>query len=325
LSKTVLVTGAAGFIGSHAAQAFLARGDAVVGLDNLDGYYDPAQKRANLRAVRENAPPGRFRLLEGDIRDRDALAGLFAQTGFDAVVHLAAMPGVRASVADPHLYYDVNLVGTLGLLEAARRQRPAPNFVFASTSSVYGRTENIPFVETDACDRPLAPYPASKRSAELLGHTFHHLYGLDFTALRFFTVYGPRNRPDMMPFLVLNNIFFDQQVPLYEGGKLERDWTYVLDIVSGITAAVDRPLGYEIINIGRGEPVLLADFVGLVESLAGKKADLLDAAMPDTDMRITYADISRARDLLGYSPSTSLEEGIDRFWQWYRRSVLKGA
>jgi UDP-glucuronate 4-epimerase len=324
LSKTVLVTGAAGFIGSHLSEALLARGDAVVGLDNLNDYYDPARKQGNLEEVRSGAAsPDLFRFIEGDIRNRPAVTQLFEQTPFDAVVHLAAMPGVRASVSDPHLYHAVNVVGTLNLLEAARSQQPQPNFVFASTSSVYGRTEAIPFTESDACDRPLAPYPASKRSAEMLGHTVHHLHGLSFTALRLFTVYGPRNRPDMMPYLVLNNIFFDQQVPLYGGGALRRDWTYVGDTVAGILAAVDRPLGYEIVNLGHGEPVLLSDFVELVEHYAGRKASLDRADMPETDPSLTHADISKARQLLGYSPSISVDEGIRRFWEWYQRAVLQ--
>jgi UDP-glucuronate 4-epimerase len=321
--KTVLVTGAAGFIGSHVAAALLERGDTVVGLDNLNDYYDPARKRANLGEVRAASPdPAAFIFVEGDIRDRPRLAGLFDEHPFDAIVHLAAMAGVRASVQDPHLYYDVNLIGTLNLLEASRA-RHIERFVFASTSSVYGDTRQIPFVETDPCDRPLAPYPASKRAAEMLGYSYHHLYGQNFVALRFFTVYGPRGRPDMMAYKVLDNIFLDREVPLYNDGQMYRDWTYVEDIARGILAAVDRPLGYRVINLGRGEPVLLADFVRLIEELAGKEAHLIPSPMPEADIPYTYADIDRARSLLGYDPQVSVQEGVARFWEWYRRTVLQ--
>src|SRR5438132_5509172 len=325
MNRRILVTGAAGFIGSHVTQALLARGDQVVGLDNLNDYYAPERKDANLREVIDAVSPGeRFQFIRGDFRDRGVLRELFERQKFEAVVHLGAMAGVRASVEDPHLYLDVNLVGTLNLLEAARGHRVG-NFVFASTSSAYGNTKCLPFVETDPCDRPLAPYPGSKRAAELLGYTYHHLYGLNFTALRFFTVYGPRGRADMMAYKVADNIMFNREVPLYNQGQIHRDWTYVDDIVQGVVAAADRPLGYEIINIGRGEPVLLADFVHLIEQRAGRPARLVPAPMPDTDMAYTYADISKARRLLGYDPHTSVAEGVARFWDWYCRAVLRRA
>ena len=322
--RTILVTGAAGFIGSHAAEALLARGDRVVGLDNLNDYYDPARKRANVAEVRQAAPdPSAYDFVEGDIRDRDRVNKLFAANQFDAVVHLAAMAGVRVSVEDPWLYYDVNLTGTLNLLDATV-QHGKPTFVLASTSSAYGATKAVPFVETDPADRPLAPYPASKRSAELLGHSYHHIHGVDFTALRFFTVYGPRGRPDMMAYKVLDSIFLERKVPLYNGGQMHRDWTFVTDIVSGITAAADRRLGYEIINLGRGEPVLLKDFVGFIEQLAGRKANLVDEPMTAADVAYTYADISKAKKLLAYDPKVSVHEGVERFWKWYR-SAVRGA
>lgn len=325
MTKTILVSGAAGFIGSHLTQALLERGDTVVGLDNLNDYYDPARKRANLAEVRADpARAARFTFVKGDIRDRAGLADLFAQHTFDGIVHLAAMAGVRTSIDDPHLYFDVNLTGTLNLLNAARDQG-TDNFVFASTSSVYGNTEQIPFVETDSCDRPLAPYPASKRAAELLGYTYHHLYGQNFTALRFFTVYGPRGRSDMMAYKVLDNIFYQRAVPLYNDGQMYRDWTYVGDIVAGVVAAVDRPLGYELINLGRGEPVLLADFVGLIEELTGRQTDLTPEPMNEADVRYTYADVSKARALLDYAPAVSVEEGVTRFWHWYKQAVLEQA
>jgi UDP-glucuronate 4-epimerase len=319
--KTILVTGAAGFIGSHTAQTLLARGDHVVGLDNLNDYYDPARKRANVAEVRQSAPdPSGYEFVEGDIRNRALCDQLFAKYQFSAVVHLAAMAGVRISVEDPWLYYDVNLTGTLNLLDATVRHGK-PNFVLASTSSAYGATDAVPFVETDPADRPLAPYPASKRSAELLGYSYHHLHGVDFNALRFFTVYGPRGRPDMMAYKVLDSIFLGRKVPLYNGGNMHRDWTFVSDIVAGVIAAADRRLGYEIINIGRGEPVLLKDFVGWIEQLAGAKAQLVDEPMMAADVKYTYADISKARRLLDYDPKVSVRDGVERFWGWYRTAV----
>jgi UDP-glucuronate 4-epimerase len=323
MRKTILVTGVAGFIGSHVAQALLARGDTVVGLDNLNGYYNPARKRENLVEVQQtSADRSRFQFVEGDIRDRPLLAKHFAAHRFDAVVHLAAMAGVRVSIEDPYLYYDVNLTGTLNLLNEAR-DRKVGNFVLASTSSVYGATKQIPFVEADPCDRPLAPYAASKRAAEMLGFTYHHLFGQNVTALRFFTVYGPRGRPDMMAYQVLDHLFFGKKVTMFEGGKMHRDWTFVEDIAAGVVAAADRPLGYEVINLGRGEPTLLGDFVHMIENLAGKKADLATGPMPKADISYTYADVTKARSLLGYDPRVSVKEGVARFWEWYRAVVLK--
>ena len=321
MSSTILVTGAAGFIGSHTTATLLTRGTTVVGLDNLNDYYDPARKQSNLVEIGQH--PG-FHFVAGDIQDRALVGQLFRDHRFDAVVHLAAMPGVRASMDNPHLYYDVNLVGTLNLLDAARDAK-VPNFVFASTSSVYGSTTQIPFVETDACDRPLAPYPASKRSAEMLGYTYNHLYGQNFTALRFFTVYGPRNRPDMMAFKLLDNVMFNKAVPLFNDGQMYRDWTVVEDIVSGIIAAADRPLGYEVINLGRGEPILVADFVGVIEELTGRKAQLTPAPMQESDMASTYADITKARALLDYNPQYSVRSGVERLWQWYQAAILNEA
>jgi UDP-glucuronate 4-epimerase len=319
-SRRILVTGAAGFIGSHTTQTLLERGDDVVAVDNLNDYYDPARKRKNIEEVQAKAQrPGQLEFVHADIRDREKMRKLIA-SGFDAIIHLAAMAGVRISVEDPWLYYDVNLTGTLNLLDAAR-ESGKPNFVFAGTSSAYGATKVVPFVENDPCDRPLAPYPASKRSAELLGFSYHHLHGIDFTALRFFTVYGPRGRPDMMAYKVFDTMRLGHEIPLYNGGQMHRDWTFVTDIVAGIVAAADRRLGYEVINIGRGEPVLLADFVASLEQLAGRKARLVPAPMMDADVAYTYADITKARRLLGYEPKVSVEDGVRRFYEWYAANV----
>jgi UDP-glucuronate 4-epimerase len=323
VQKTVLVTGAAGFIGSHTVEALLRRGDRVIGLDDFCDYYPPARKRQNLREVRSRAHANAALLtfVEGDVRDGALLDRLFAEHPFDAVVHLAAMGGVRASLARPELYLDVNLVGTLRLLERARAHALG-HFVFASTSSVYGATDKVPFVETDSCDRPLAPYPASKRAAELLGHAYHHAHGLPFTALRFFTVYGPRGRPDMMPYKILSHLFLGEEVPLYDAGRMVRDWTYVGDIVSGIVAAIDHPHGYAIINLGRGQPVAVSDFIAEVERQTNKTARFRKEAPPATDMRFTHADLTRATTLLRYAPSVSIAEGVHRFCEWFREAVL---
>jgi UDP-glucuronate 4-epimerase len=323
--KTILVTGAAGFIGSHTTAHLLERGDRVVGLDNLNDYYDPARKRANVQELQQIAGAAeRFTFVHGDIRDRKLVSELFSAHRFTAVAHLAAMAGVRVSVDDPWLYYDVNLTGTLNLLDASREHGGA-NFVLASTSSAYGNTKQVPFIETDAADRPLAPYPASKRSAELLGHAYHHIHGLDFTALRFFTVYGPRGRPDMLAYKLLDAMRLGQPMPLYNGGQMHRDWTFVSDIVQGVVAATDRRLGYEIINIGRGEPVLLADFVRSIEALAGGTAPVQSEPMMRADVSYTYADIGKARKLLDYEPKVSVQDGVQQFFDWYCKAVGKPA
>lgn len=326
LTKHILVTGTAGFIGSHVAQTLLERGDRVTGIDNLNDYYDPARKRSNLREVAKSPGGDSFAFVEGDIRDEKKIASLFADNRFDGVANLAAMAGVRASLDDPALYYDVNLNGTLVLLDACRDADPHPNFVQASTSSVYGASQQMPFIESDPCDRPLAPYPASKRAAEMLGFTYHHIYKLDITNVRFFTVYGPRGRPDMMAYKVADNIHYGKEVSLYNNGRMHRDWTFVSDVAAGVVAAVDRRLGYEVINLGRGEPILLADFVGFIEEHMGKRANLKSAEMPIADIPYTYADITKARDLLDYDPNVSVREGIERFLNWYEaRAALENA
>lgn len=318
MSRTYLVTGAAGFIGSHTAGRLVERGDRVIGLDNLNDYYSPERKRRNVEEVR--ALGGDFEFVEGDFRDRAFVSRLFSAKTIDAVAHLGAMAGVRASVDDPWLYYDTNLNGTLHLLDAASRFGK-PNFVFASTSSAYGPTERLPFVESDTADRPLAPYPASKRAGELLGHSYHHNQGLDFTALRFFTVYGPRGRPDMLAHLLLDALREDRPLTLYNGGRMVRDWTYVGDIVSAVVAALDRRLRYEIINVGRGEPIVLRDFVDCLAAHTGKTPRIVDRPMMAADMEATSANIDKARRLLDYTPNTSVAEGTLRFYEWYRRNI----
>jgi len=312
---TILVTGAAGFIGSHLAERLCRRGDTVIGLDNFNDYYDPARKRANEQRL--SVYPN-FRMVEADIRDRAALFDLFATEQIDAVAHLAAMAGVRDAIRLPDLYVNVDLNGTQNILDAARAAGGTGNFVLASTSSVYGNTTQVPFVETDPCDRPLQPYAAAKRAAEILGFSYHHLFGQNFTVLRFFTVYGPNGRPDMMAYLLADSLMKGREIPLYDNGQMYRDWTFVDDTVSGIVAAIDRPLGYEIINLGRGEPVLLRDFVGIMEELSGRKANVVPTPRLAADFVRNEADISKARRLLDYDPQVSVAEGVERFWEWYQ-------
>jgi UDP-glucuronate 4-epimerase len=316
----VLVTGAAGFIGSNLAEKLAARGDEVVGLDNFNDYYDPRKKRLN--AQRLDSYPN-FKMLEMDIRERERLFEVCQEEKFERIAHLAAMAGVRNAVQFPALYVEVDLNGTQNLMDAARAAGGVDNFVFASTSSVYGNTKQIPFVESDPCDRPLQPYAAAKRGAEMLGYAYHYLYGMNFTAIRFFTVYGPNGRPDMMAYLLADSVTKGKQIPLYEGGQMYRDWTYVDDITDGVVAALDRPLGYEIINLGRGEPILLKDFVEMIESLAGQKANVVHKPKLAADFLRNEADISKARRLLDYNPRVSVEEGVRRFWEWYLAHELQ--
>jgi UDP-glucuronate 4-epimerase len=308
-----LVTGAAGFIGSHLARALLDRGDSVVGIDNFNDYYDPAVKRANARRL---AGYPAFTLIEGDIRDRAALGALFAAHPVRRVAHLAAMAGVRESVRQPHLYLDVNLTGTLNLLDAAQGAG-VEVFVLASTSSVYGATQTLPFIETDPADRPLAAYPASKRAAELIGHSYHHLHGMNVTCLRFFNVYGPAGRPDMMPLRVMHALMDGTTIPIFNGGDIHRDWTYINDTVRGVIAALERRLGYEVINLGVGAPISLREFIATFEALSGRTLNTRDVPTPPSDPPITYCDNSKARRLLDFAPQTSVRDGLAQTWAWF--------
>ncbi|MBU0492406.1 MAG: GDP-mannose 4,6-dehydratase [Chloroflexi bacterium] len=309
----ILVTGAAGFIGSHVAEALLARGDAMVGLDNFNDYYDPARKHANAAAFREH-PACTF--YEGDIRDLEALEALFERERPAAVIHLAAMAAVRYSVKHPLLYEDVNVRGTLYLLEMARRY-DVQKFVLASTSSVYGATTKIPFQEDDPTDKPLAAYPATKKACELLAHAYHHLHGLSVAVLRFFNVYGPRGRPDMTPYTFTESILQGRPITLFAEGTPHRDWTYIQDTRAGILAALDTPLGYEIFNLGCSRPVVMRRFVELIEEYTGRRAIIEHAPLPPSDPMVTYADVSKARRMLGYEPTVQLEEGMRRFVDWF--------
>lgn len=312
--SVILLTGAAGFIGSHVAERLLSRGDTVVGLDNFDPFYPRAVKARNLSGV--EAHP-RFRLVEADIRDADAVLSTFAEHRPDRVIHLAAKAGVRPSLENPRSYVETNLQGTVNLLLACQRF-PAAHFVFASSSSVYGDASKVPFAESDRTDEPASPYAATKKAGELLCFTYHRLLGMPVACLRFFTVFGPRQRPDLAINKFVRLIEAGEPVPFFGDGTTSRDYTYVDDTVDGVLAALDRPDGYQIYNLGRSNPVSLREMVETIERVVGKPA-LIDR-QPDQpgDVRTTYADSSRAREQLGYEPKVSFEEGIRRFVEWWR-------
>ncbi|MDX1503162.1 MAG: GDP-mannose 4,6-dehydratase [Thermoanaerobaculia bacterium] len=314
MSRHILVTGGAGFIGSHLTRRLLDRGDRVTILDDFNDFYDPARKRANLAALGD---PEGLRLVEGDIRDAPLVDGLFADTRFDAVVHLAARAGVRPSLAEPILYEDVNCIGTLRLLEAARRHGPK-TFVFGSSSSVYGINRKVPFAEDDEVNQPISPYATTKRAGELLCYNYHHLYGFDVACLRFFTVYGPSQRPEMAIHKFTDLLARGRPIPLFGDGSSRRDYTYVDDIIDGTVAALDSASGFEIFNLGGSETTRLSDLVRwIAEALA---VEPRIEYLPDQpgDVPITYADVSKAHRLLGYSPQVPIREGLRRFARWYR-------
>jgi UDP-glucuronate 4-epimerase len=313
----LLITGGAGFIGSQLAQRRIARGDHVVVIDDFNDYYDPALKRRNVAGLSSHP---NFRLVEGDIRDRELVFSLFRDGGIDAVVHLAARAGVRPSLKDPVLYEEVNCVATIHLLEAAVAHGK-PKFVFASSSSVYGINSKLPFSEDDPIERPVSPYATTKRSGEFLCFNYHHLYGLDVHCLRFFTVYGPRQRPEMAIAKFTAAIEQDRTVPFYGDGSSRRDYTYIDDILQGVEAAIAACRGFEIVNLGGSHPVTLAELVAAIERATGRKARL--ERLPDQpgDVPATYADVAKAKSIYGYEPKVSLEEGLSRYVEWYRDNI----
>jgi UDP-glucuronate 4-epimerase len=312
--ESVLVTGGAGFIGSHLCERLLSRGDSVVCLDNFDSYYSPEVKKNNISASLKNR---RFHLAECDIRDKDKLAALFSSRKFDVVVHLAARAGVRPSIKDPHVYQDVNIGGTINLLEMCR-EHGIKRFIFGSSSSVYGDNSKVPFSENDILMKPISPYAASKQACELFCYTYHHLYGMRITCLRFFTVYGPRQRPDMAIHKFTAMIDGGKQIEIYGDGSSRRDYTYIDDIIDGVEAAVDKNLAFEIINLGESETTELSRLVSLIEENIGKKARVKRLPMQPGDVPITCADVSKAKKLLGYKPKVKVEAGIPSFVKWYK-------
>ncbi len=319
MARHILVTGGAGFIGSQVVGRLLRRGDRVTVLDNFDDFYDPALKRRNLAAFAQHP---KLTVAAGDIRDRQLLDRLFATSRFDHIVHLAGRCGVRPSLEQPALYFEVNCLGILALLEAARQHGP-PSMVVGSSSSVYGATSHLPFSEDDPADRPISPYAASKRSAELLCANYHHLYGLDLTCLRFFTVFGPAQRPEMAIHRFTDRLARGQTITLFGDGSSRRDYTYIDDIVDGIEAALELRRGFEVINLGGAATTTLADLARwLAEELAVEPKIKYLADQPG-DVPATYADISKATSLLSYTPKVPIREGLQRFVAWYRANRLE--
>jgi UDP-glucuronate 4-epimerase len=311
----VLVTGGAGFIGSHTVDALLQRGEEVICADNFNDYYSPRRKRKNL--IYAQSSPS-FCLYEADVRDLEAMTQLFVAERPEKVIHMAAMAGVRNSVEQPLLYEEVNVKGTLNLLHLSAKH-DVQNFVLASTSSVYGGSAQIPFSEEDPAVRPLAPYPATKRACELLAHVYHNLHGLRCAALRLFSVYGPRGRPDMTPYMFTEAISRGREIVLFDEGRPQRDWTYVDDIVAGVLAASDADYGFEIINLGNSHPIAMRELVSIIEDLVRLPARIISAPLPVSEPKATWADISKARRLLNYAPTTPVREGMRQFVEWYRQ------
>ncbi len=310
----VLVTGAAGFIGSHVCEALLKRGDTVLGVDCINDYYDVKQKENNLLILKHE----NFSFSHSDICDKNAMEQCFADFAPDAVIHLAARAGVRPSLSEPELYYQVNVLGTLCLLECARTHK-VMRFIFGSSSSVYGSRDGGKFSEADRVDTPISPYAATKKAGEELCHVYHQLHGMHVTCLRFFTVYGPRGRPDMAPFKFTKAILDGEPIIRYGDGSTARDYTYVGDIVQGVLASLDADLPYEILNLGNDSPVTLNTFIATIERATGKKAIINEEPMQQGDVPYTCADISKAKKLLNYAPTTGLEDGLRAFVEWYQQ------
>ncbi len=309
----ILVTGGAGFIGSHLVGKLLQRGDEVVCLDNFNDFYDPAIKRQN---VSEFADSSLFTLMEGDILDVAFLDEVF-QNSFDVVVHLAAYAGVRPSIENPALYQRVNIEGTLNLLECCKKN-DVDRLVFASSSSVYGGRKEVPFRETDNVMHPISPYAATKAAGEVLCHTYHHLYGISVHALRFFTVYGPKQRPEMAIHLFASKMLQDKPVKIYGDVLSSRDYTYITDIIDGLTASIDRCSGFEVINLGGSATTALGDLVQMIGSGLGVTPKTEQLAAQPGDVPITFADVSKAAKLLDYAPKVPIEKGIKLFCDWMK-------
>lgn len=312
----ILITGAAGFIGSHLAEGLLVRGDQVVGLDNFDPFYAREAKERNLLGPKASSA---FTFVEADLRDADAMAGLVERHRPQRVVHLAAKAGVRPSLENPAAYVEANVHGTLNLLLACRRF-PPEHFVFASSSSVYGKDVQAACTEEAPTDSPASPYGATKKAGEVLCFTYHQLLKVPVTCLRLFTAYGPRQRPDLAIHKFVRLIEAGKPVPFFGDGSSRRDYTFVSDTVEGITAALDRPDGYQIYNLGRGNPVTLREMLEAVERGLAKKAVLDPQPEQPGDVRTTWADISKAKTHLGYAPQVEFEEGVARFVRWWRET-----
>jgi len=315
MNRNILVTGGAGFIGSHLVDELLKSREKVTVIDNFNDFYSQKAKRDNITEHRKDS---NYKLIEGDIRDQTVVKQAFSQGAFDVVVHLAAMAGVRPSLEQPALYMDVNVNGTQNLLNQAVKLSPMPRFIFGSSSSVYGNRSGEKFLETDRVDQPLSPYAASKAAAELACYAAHHTHGLVISSLRFFTVYGPRQRPDLAIHKFCRKIHGGEPIEVYGDGSSKRDYTFISDIVSGITQAIvyDCP-GFDIINLGRSDPVLLSEMVGTLEAALGKKAKIEHKSFQMGDMPYTFADVEKAKKLLHYDPRVDFSDGVKLFVDWF--------
>ena len=309
-----LVTGAAGFIGSHLSERLTSEGWSVVGLDNFDPFYSEEIKRSNIASLLSS---DKFELVEGDIRDAKCVEDILGQGDIDILVHLAAKAGVRPSIEDPLGYQDVNINGTMIVLEGAVKNN-IKKFVFASSSSVYGNNEKVPFSETDNVDYPISPYAATKKACELLCHTYSHLYGIGTTCLRFFTVYGPRQRPDLAIHKFARLIEVGEAIPVFGDGSMRRDFTYIDDTIDGVVAAMERCGGYEVYNLGESRPVRLDELIAAIEKALGKKAIIDRLPEQPGDVKQTYADVTKAQRELGYRPKTEISTGLADFVKWLR-------
>ncbi|MDQ1728044.1 MAG: UDP-glucuronate 4-epimerase [Pyrinomonadaceae bacterium] len=314
--KDILVTGGAGFIGSHLVDRLLGEGEWRVSVvDDFNDFYDPAIKQANVIRPLENS---NYQLFRADIRDASALKPIFADTSFACIVHLAARAGVRPSLEQPQLYTETNINGTVNLLELAR-QHGVRQFVFGSSSSVYGSNAKVPFSEDDPSSRPISPYAATKAAGELLGHTYAHLYGMRMICLRFFTVYGPRQRPDLAIHKFARLISEGKPIPVFGDGTTRRDYTFIDDIIAGVRAAIDYDQSdYEVVNLGESRTVELRELIALLEQELGAQANIDRQPLQPGDVPQTFADIAKARHLLGYNPRTEIEAGIKKFVEWFR-------
>ncbi|HWD19987.1 MAG TPA: SDR family NAD(P)-dependent oxidoreductase [Verrucomicrobiae bacterium] len=312
----ILVTGGAGFIGSHLSQRLLRDGHAVWVLDDLNDFYDPALKRRNLAEIQTEGRP--FTFVQGDLSDRATVEKMFQAARFEQVIHLAARAGIRPSLEQPALYQRVNVEGTTHILEAAR-QHGVRKLILASSSSVYGVNAKVPFAENDPISTPISPYAASKLACEALGHVYHHVYGLDVSMLRFFTVYGPRQRPDLAIHKFARRIAAGEPIDVFGDGSTARDYTYVSDIVDGIAACVTRTFGFEIFNLGGSHPVPLSQLIAVLEQALQKRAVLRHLPEQPGDVPRTWADVAKAGRMLGYKPQVGLEEGIGLFVAWLKR------
>lgn len=318
MSRTILVTGAAGFIGSHTAKRLLQEGNRVIGLDEINDYYSQKWKYENLSELEKNS---NFTFKKADIRDLNALENIFAEFKFDAIIHLAARAGVRPSIEQPLLYEEVNVRGTLHLLEMAR-QKQIKQFVFASSSSVYGNQSQVPFRETDPVNAPISPYAATKKAGEMLCYTYSHLYNINCICLRFFTVYGPNGRPDMAPYIFTKAILEGQKIKKFGNGETRRDYTYIDDIVSGVVASAKLNRKFEAINLGNSQPVSLNEFISTLEKITSKQMQIEELPIQAGDVEQTFADISKAQNLLSYQPETSFADGLNLFVKWYQANRL---